>query len=290
MDRIIYVDGTFVAGADARISVMDRGFLFADGIYEVSAVLDGRLVDNEAHLARLDRSLAAIGIPNPHSAAGWEELQADLVRRNGLAEGLVYIQVTRGVAERDFGYAPELRPTVVMFTQVKSIVGAPVLTRGARVVTRPDLRWARRDIKSVGLLAQVMAKREAAASGASEVFMVEDGAITEGGSSTVFAISGDGAIVTRPLSNAVLPGVTRLAVMRLAGEAGLRLEERAIGVDEAYAAAEVFFTSASNFVVPVVAIDGRAVGDGRPGRHTRRLMELYLAAARQGSGPGGAER
>ncbi len=175
MDRIIYIDGAFVPAADARISVMDRGFLFADGIYEVSAVLDGRLVDNEAHLARLDRSLAAIGIANPHGLADWNRLQTELVRRNTLVEGLVYIQVTRGVAERDFGYAPDLVPTVVMFTQVKTIATAPILAKGAAVVTRPDLRWARRDIKSVGLLAQVMAKREATMAGASEVFMVEDG-------------------------------------------------------------------------------------------------------------------
>ncbi len=283
MDRIIYLDGAFVPAANARISVMDRGFLFADGIYEVSAVLDGRLIDNAAHLARLDRSLAAIGIANPHILCDWERAQAELVRRNGLVEGLVYIQVTRGVAERDFGYAADLVPTVVMFTQVKSIATAPVLAKGAAVVTRPDLRWARRDIKSVGLLAQVMAKREAAAAGASEVFMVEDGFITEGGSSTVFIVTAEGAIVTRPLSNAVLPGITRLAVLRLAAEAGLRLEERAIAVDEACSAAEVFFTSATNFVVPVVAIDGRQIGDGRPGPHTRRLLQLYIDLARGGS-------
>ena len=280
LDRMIYLDGAFVPAAHARISVMDRGFLFADGIYEVSAVLDGRLVDNEAHLARLDRSLAAIGIANPHGLSDWERLQSELVRRNGLAEGLVYIQVTRGVAERDFGYAPDLVPTVVMFTQVKSITTAPVLSKGAAVVTRPDLRWARRDIKSIGLLAQVMAKREAVMAGASEVFMVEDGCITEGGSSTMFIVTAEDAIVTRPLSNAVLPGITRLAVLRLAAEAGLRLEERPIPVDEACSAAEVFFTSATNFVVPVVTIDGRPISNGRPGPHTRRLLQLYIDLAR----------
>ncbi|RYC29811.1 D-amino-acid transaminase [Lichenibacterium minor] len=292
MDRIIHLDGAFVPAADARVSVMDRGFLFADGIYEVSAVLDGRLVDNDAHLARLDRSLEAIGIPNPHTPADWARLQLELVRRNGLVEGVVYIQVTRGAAERDFAPAPDLAPTVVMFTQAKTIVDAPVQARGARVVTRPDLRWARRDIKSVGLLAQVMAKREAAAAGASEVFMVEDGLVTEGGSSTAFIITSQGAVVTRPLSNAVLPGITRLAVMRLAADEGLTLEERAIRVDETYEAEEVFFTSASNFVVPVVSIDGRNIGDGCPGPRTKRLMALYVGLARAGTGseaavPGG---
>ena len=280
MDRIIYLDGAFVPAAEARISVMDRGFLFADGIYEVSAILDGRLVDNAAHLARLDRSLAAIGIANPHGAADWEVLQAELVRRNSLAEGLVYIQVTRGVAERDFGYATDLRPTVVMFTQAKSIVNAPIQRRGTDVVTRPDLRWARRDIKSVGLLPQVMAKREAAMAGASEVFLVEDGFITEGGSSTVFIVTAAGRIVTRPLSHAVLPGITRRAVLRLAADEGLAFEERAITVEQACSAAEVFFTSASNFVVPVVTIDGNRIGDGRPGPCAAKLMALYVELAR----------
>jgi D-alanine transaminase len=290
MDRTIFLDGAFVLAADARISVMDRGFLFADGIYEVSAVLDGWLVDNDAHLARLDRSLVAIGIANPHKAADWTRLQMELVRRNGLREGTVYIQVTRGVAERDFGYGPDLVPTVVMFTQPKTIVDAPVQAEGAAVVTRPDLRWARRDIKSVGLLAQVMAKREAAAAGASEVFMVEDGVITEGGSSTVFVITKDGRIVTRPLSKAVLPGITRVAVMRLAAEQDLQLDERPIAVEDACGAAEVFFTSASNFVVPVVSIDGRPIGNGRPGPRAARLMDLYVSAARAEAGRRTAER
>ena len=279
MNRTIFLDGTFVDAGEARVSVMDRGFLFGDGVYEVSAVLDGRLVDNDAHLARLRRSLAAIRIANPHEAAEWTRIQKDLVRRNDLREGLVYIQVTRGVAEREFGYGPDLVPTVVMFTQPKTIVNAPVQTAGAAVVTRPDLRWARRDIKSIGLLAQVLAKREAAAAGAAEVFLVEDGVITEGGSSTVFAITTEGLVVTRPLSNAVLPGITRLAVLKLAAEEDLRLEERPISVEDACKAAEVFFTSASNFVVPVVSIDGRPIGNGRPGPRTARLMELYVSAA-----------
>ena len=280
MDRTLYLDGAFVPAAEARVSVMDRGFLFADAIYEVSAVLDGRLVDNAAHLARLDRSLAMVGIANPHAAADWARLQAELVRRNGLDQGLVYIQVTRGAAERDFGYAADLVPTVVMFTQTKAILDSPLQARGAAVVTRPDLRWARRDIKSTGLLAQVMAKREAAAAGAAEVFMVEDGHITEGGSSTVFAVTAGGVLVTRPLSRAVLPGITRRAVMALAAEAGLGLEERAIAAEELFAAAEVFFTSATTFVVPVVTVDGRPIGDGRPGPRARRLLALYVALAR----------
>jgi D-alanine transaminase len=280
--RIVYLNGDFLPFAEARVPIMDRGFLFADGIYEVSAVLDGRLVDNEAHLARLDRSLGEIDIANPHSLAEWIALQTDLVARNGLTEGLVYMQVTRGVYERDFAYPPAgTAPTVMMFTQAKTIAANPLAETGAKIITVPDLRWKRRDIKSVALLAQVLAKQQAAAAGVAEAWMVEDDAVTEGSSSTAFIVTKDGALVTRPLSTALLPGITRKAVLRLAEEAGLALEERLFSVAEALAAAEAFYTSASAFVMPVVSIDGHAVGDGRPGAHTRRLRELYLSMARE---------
>ncbi len=280
MDRTLFLDGRFVPEEDARVSVMDRGFLFADGIYEVSAVLDGGLVDNDAHLRRLDRSLAAIDIPNPYPAETWVRHQRELIRRNALREGLVYIQVTRGVAERDFVGPEGLAPTVVMFAQIKRILDMPLAARGATVITVPDLRWARRDVKSVGLLAQVLAKRQAVAAGAAEAFMVEaDGTVTEGASSTVFAVTPDGALATRALSTAVLPGITREAVLRLAAEAGLRLEERAVTVAELGAAREVFYTSASSFVVPVTSVDGRPVGTGEPGPLAARLRALYVDAA-----------
>lgn len=281
MSRNVFLNGSFVPYEDAKISIMDRGFLFADGIYEVAAVLDGRLVDNEAHLARLDRSLAEIAIANPYTAAEWTRLEEELVRRNGLVEGLVYMEVTRGVAERDFAFPKEpVAPTVVMFTQPKTIIASPLAETGAKVVTVPDLRWKRRDVKSVALLAQVLAKQAAAEAGVAEAWMVEDGYVTEGGSSTAFIVTRDGCIVTRPLSRAILPGITRGAVLRLAEEAGLRIEERLFTVEEAHAAAEAFFTSASAFVMPVVAIDGRPVGDGAPGPLARRLRELYVEAAR----------
>ncbi len=279
MSRIVYLNGSFVPFEEARIPIMDRGFLFADGIYEVSAVLNGRLVDHEAHLARLDRSLAEIRIANPYSAAEWTRLQEELVRRNGLAEGLVYMQVTRGVAERDFAFPKEAEPTVMMFTQVKSITRSPAAETGVAVVTVPDLRWKRRDIKSVALLAQVLAKQAAAEAGVYEAWMVEDGYVTEGSSSTAFIVTTEGRIVTRPLSHAILPGITRLAVMRLAQENGLALEERPFTVEEALAASEAFLTSASSFVMPVVAIDGKPVGGGAVGPQARRLRSLYLDMA-----------
>lgn len=286
MSRTAYVNGAFLPLEEAKIPVMDRGFLFADGIYEVAAVLGGRLVDNEAHLARLDRSLSEIRIANPHTAEEWTRLEEELVRRNGVEEGLVYMEVTRGVAERDFAFPKAATPTVVMFTQTKSITNDPKAEAGAKVITVPDLRWARRDIKSVALLAQVLAKQAAAEAGVAEAWMVEDGAVTEGGSSTAFIIAG-GRIVTRPLSTAVLPGITRVSVMRLAEENGLTIEERLFSVEEAHAADEAFFTSASAFVMPVVAIDGKPVGDGRPGAMTKRLRALYLDMAK-GSVPAAA--
>ena len=281
--RTVYLNGEFLPFAEARVPIMDRGFLFADGIYEVSAVIDGRLVDNAAHLARLDRSLGEIGIRNPHDAAAWEHLQTELVRRNGVREGVVYMQVTRGVHERDFAFPPAATPpTVMMFTQEKTVIASRLAETGAKVITVEDLRWKRRDIKSVALLAQVLAKQAAAEANVAEAWMIEDGAVTEGSSSTAFIVSRDRVLVTRPLSTALLPGITRASVLKLAAEADLRIEERLIPLSEAYEAQEAFYTSASAFVMPVVDIDGRTIGEGRPGPLTKRLRELYIEAARQG--------
>jgi D-alanine transaminase len=279
MSRIVYVNGSFVPFEQATIPLMDRGFLFADGIYEVSAVINGQLIDNEPHLARLDRSLKEIRIANPYSTAEWIRLEEEIVARNRLAEGLVYMQVTRGAAEREYVFPKDATPTVVMFTQPKNMIASPLAETGAAVITVPDLRWKRRDIKSIGLLAQVLAKQAAAEAGVAEAWMVEDGLITEGGSSTAFILTNDRKVVTRPLSTAVLPGITRLSVMRLAKENGLTIEERAFSVEEALSAAEAFLTSASSLVMPVVTIDGKPVADGKPGPMTRRLRRVYLDMA-----------
>jgi D-alanine transaminase len=280
VSRIAYVNGEFVPLERATVSILDRGFLFADGIYEVSAVLDGRLVDNEAHLARLERSLQEIELALPMGLGELTRLQEELVRRNGLDEGVVYIEVTRGAADRDFAFPKNANPTVVMFTQAKNIVRAPQAETGIRVVSTPDIRWRRRDIKSVALLPQVLAKQQAAMAGAQEAWMVEDGFVTEGGSSSAFIITESGALVTRPLSHDILPGITRRAVMRLAAEQDLEVEERRFTLPEAYAASEAFITSASSFVMPVVEIDGRRIGSGAPGPHAKRLREIYIAFAR----------
>lgn len=281
--RIVYVNGRFCPIEEASIPIMDRGFLFADGIYEVTAVLDGKFVDNAPHLARLDRSLGEISIKNPHTIAEWTALQERLVAENGLKEGLVYIEVTRGVAEREFSYDDSLTPTVVMFTQAKNVSENPQAVTGAKAISVPDLRWARRDIKSVALLAQVLAKQAAKEAGVQEAWMVEEGFITEGGSSTAYIITEADEIITRPLSNAILPGVTRMAVLKLAAENGLALVERPFTLDEAYAAREAFMTSASAFVMPVVELDGRMIGGGQPGPMTRRLRDLYFEMARAAS-------
>jgi D-alanine transaminase len=281
LDEQVYVNGEFVARGAARVSVFDRGFLFADGIYEVCAVLDGKLVDNGPHLQRLERSVAAIELPLPLSREEIVHVQKELVRRNGVTEGLVYMQVTRGAADRDFAFPAGAAPTFVAFTQKKEIIAAPAAKTGVAVVSTPDIRWARRDIKSVALLAQVLAKQEARRKGCAEAFMVEDGYVTEGASSTAFIVTQAGEIVTRPLSNALLPGCTRRAVLELARERRMPIVERAFTIDEAAGAAECFFTSATAFVMPVVSLDGRTIADGKPGPATLRLREIYIETARR---------
>jgi D-alanine transaminase len=282
LDQIAYVNGSFVPMADAKVSILDRGFLFADGIYEVAAVLDGRLIDNASHLARLQRSVDEIALALPETLERIQEIQKELVARNQLVNGMVYLEVTRGADNgRDFAFPKNpVKPTLVMFTSVKDIVNAPSARSGIAVITVPDIRWQRRDIKSVALLAQVLAKQAAAAAGAGEAWMIEDGKVTEGGSSSAFILTQDDVLVTRHNSSAILPGCTRKAVVALAEERQLRVEERPFTVEEALAAKEAFTTSATLFVQAVVSIDGKSVGDGRPGPVTNRLREIYVDFAR----------
>ena len=281
LDSIAYINGSFLPLSEAKVSVLDRGFLFADGIYEVSAVLGGKLVDNDSHLARLERSVGEIKLPLPETIARITEIQHELITRNALKDGLVYIQVTRGADKgRDFAFPKGVKPTLMMFTSVKDIVNAASAKTGIGVITVPDIRWARRDIKSVALLAQVLAKQAAAEAGAGEAWMIEDGKVTEGGSSSAFILTRDDVLVTRENSSAILPGCTRKAVVKLAEERQLRVEERAFTIDEALKAKEAFITSASSFVQPVVKIDGKTVADGKPGPMATRLREIYIDFAR----------
>ena len=284
MSRIVYVNGEFVSEDAARISVFDRGFLMADGVYEVTSVLDGRLVDFPGHLARLDRSLSELRMTNPHDPETWLALHHDLVARNAMAEGLVYLQVTRGApGDRDFVWPDPAScpPTVVLFTQTRPhLADNPDARRGWSVISTEDLRWRRRDIKTVQLLYPSLAKMMAKQAGADDAWLVEDGFVTEGTSNNAYIVKGN-TIVTRPLSNDILHGITRTALLRLAGAAQMVIEERPFTLSEAQAADEAFVTSASSFVMPVVRIDDRAIGDGRPGPVCARLREIYVDEMRK---------
>ncbi|MEO1025458.1 MAG: D-amino-acid transaminase [Pseudomonadota bacterium] len=282
MSRIVYVNGDYVPEEEAKISVFDRGFLFADGVYEVTSVLDGKLVDFDGHAKRLERSLRELNIPAPISAEALLEVHGELMRRNDLHEGMIYLQITRGAdADRDFVFPdPDKVPaTVVLFTQAKAIADSPAAQKGMKVISIEDQRWGRRDIKTVQLLYPSMGKMMAKAAGADDAWMIEDGAVTEGTSNNAYIVK-DGAIITRHLGNEILHGITRAAVLRFAREAQMKVEERSFTLDEAMSADEAFITSASTFVMPVVEIDGASVGKGVPGPISKRLREIYLEESR----------
>lgn len=279
MSRIVYVNGDYVPEEQARVSIFDRGFLFADGVYEVSAVLRGRLVDNQAHLARLHRSLNELDIPQPVSDEDIVAAQTALIERNELQEGLVYLQITRGPADRDFAFPLEPEPTLIMFTQTHRLIDAPLAERGMTIRTVADIRWKRRDIKTVGLLAPSMAKQQALDAGADDAWLVEDGYVTEGTSNNAFIVTAEGVIRTRQLSNFILHGITRAAILRLAEQDNITVEQAPFTPEEAYAAREAFITSATAFALPVVEIDGHVIGDGLPGPVSRRLRQHYIDAA-----------
>ncbi len=280
MSRIVYVNGSYVPEGEAKVSVFDRAFLFGDAVYEVTAVLDRRLVDFAAHLSRLDRSLKEIALRASLSHDELRDLHHELIRRNDIGEGIVYLEISRGSAERDFAYPENATPTVVAFTESRPLIANPYAATGVKVVTIPDLRWKRRDIKSTSMLAQAMGKQDAKLKGAYEAWMVENGCVTEGTSSSAFILDEAGVIRTQPLGPHILPGVTRRAVLRLAATQGVGLEERPFSVAEALRAREAFMTAASAFVLPVVEIDGVRIGDGRPGPVARAFRDLYIEEAR----------
>jgi len=244
-------------------------------------VIGGRLCDYPGHVARLHRSLTELQMAAPVSDDELLEIHRELVRRNRLDEGLVYLQVTRGAADRDFIWPKDAAPSLVMFTQEKAFEDAEGPKRGIKVVSQPDLRWARRDIKTVQLLYPSFAKMQAKAQGADDAWLVEDGYVTEGTSNNAYIVTHDGTIVTRQLSNDILHGITRASVLKLAAESQMKVEERPFTIAEAQEAAEAFITAASTFVCPVVEIDGASIGQGRPGPVARRLREIYLAHARE---------
>lgn len=279
MSRTVYVNGNYLPEEEATVSIFDRAFLMADGVYEVTSVLGGKLIDFDGHIARLERSLNELDMHKPEAFDDLLEIHRELVKVNGIEDGLVYLQVTRGAAaDRDFVFPdPEVvKPTLVLFTQNKpGLANSPAAQTGIKVISIEDIRWGRRDIKTTQLLYPSMGKMMAKKAGCDDAWLVEDGFVTEGSSNNAYIVKGN-KIITRQLSNDILHGITRAAVLRFAQEAQMEVEERAFTIDEAQQADEAFITSASTFVFPVVEIDGAKLGDGTPGALTKRLREIYL--------------
>jgi len=284
MSRTVYVNGTYLPEEDAKISIFDRGFLMADGVYEVTSVLGGKLIDFGGHCKRLARSLAELDMAAPVTDDELLAIHRELVAVNEMTDGMVYLQITRGApGDRDFTFPdPATTPsTLVLFTQSKpGLAENPAAKTGMKVISIPDIRWGRRDIKTVQLLYPSMGKMMAKKAGCDDAWMVEDGFVTEGTSNNTYIVRGN-RIITRHLSSEILQGITRAAVLRFAAEAQMEVEERPFTIDEAKTADEAFFTSASAFVMPVVEIDGQALGTGTPGPVTARLREIYLDEMRR---------
>lgn len=286
MSRVAYVNGQYVPHGQATVHVEDRGFQFADGVYEVWSVFEGRMADFDGHMTRLHRSLNELRIPIPMTREALERVLKETLRRNRVREGLVYIQVTRGTARRDHPFPAEGTPPSVIVTarSLPLSKGNAAAAKGVAVITHPDIRWGRCDIKTVGLLPNVLAKQAAKERGAAEAWMVDEmGLVTEGSSTNAWIVDEDGKLRTRDTQANILHGITRAAVLALAADEGIEVEERAFSVDEAKRAKEAFYTSASGFVMPAVSIDGAKIGDGKPGPVATKLRALYIDQARHES-------
>jgi len=278
MSRIAYVNGRYLSRSVAKVSVEDRGFQFADGVYEVCEVRGGHLIDERRHMARLDRSLGELKITRPMSPAALNVVLRETVRRNRVRDGIVYVQITRGVARRDFPFpARDTRPSLVVTARSNDLERLEqIAAEGIAVITVPDIRWQRVDIKSVALLPNVLAKQTAREQGAREAWLTDaQGRVTEGASSNAWIVNREGKLITHPLGHDILPGITRSVVIDVIKSQGLAFEERAFTVEEAYSAREAFITSASQIVLPVVSINGRPVGNGAPGLVATALRRDY---------------
>jgi D-alanine transaminase len=275
--RFAYVNGRYVAHDEGVVGIEDRGFQFADGIYEVASIIGGAMVDGPGHLDRMERSLAALDIAPPVSRRVLELIMRELIARNGVVDGFLYLQITRGVAPRDHKYPVGIRPTLVLSTKRVDFLNQARLTDGVKVITIPDIRWARCDIKTISLLPNCMGKTQAAAAGAYEALQVDAaGDITEGTSSNAWIVTQDNRLLTRGLSSGILRGVTRDRLIAIAAEEGIAVEEQAFSVAAAKAAREAFVTSATSFLTPVIQIDDTIIGDGAPGPLSRRLAGWYI--------------
>ncbi len=285
MSRIAYVNGQYVSQQDAAVNVEDRGFQFADGVYEIIAAIGGRLIDCERHFERLDRSLAALRMSPPCGRRALRLIAREVLRRNTVRDGILYIQITRGVAPRSHAFPGNSEPSLVMTARRRSPPPAALVNHGVAVVTLEDTRWRRTDIKSVSLLANVLAKQLARDVGAHEAWLVDGkGCITEGTSTNAWIVTAAGEVVTRPLDHSILSGITRLAVIDIVREQQIPLVERTFSISEALQAAEAFLTSTTSFVLPVTTIDGEIIGNGRPGPVTRALIDGYIAHVSNGAG------
>jgi D-alanine transaminase len=281
MSRIAYINGRYVPQSHAQVAVEDRGYLFSDGVYDVVPVHNGHLSFADRHLDRLDRSLTELRIARPMSRAALLQVAGEVLRRNAIHNGSLYIQVTRGVAPRDHKFPTGVKPSLLMMARKWKAPAPDLLEKGAAVVTMPDQRWARRDIKSISLIANVLAKQAAVEQDAFEAWLIDDdGMVTEGSSTSAWIATAQGELVTRPNGTEILPGITRSVLVEIARDLGLTLQLRPFSREEAYAAREAFLTSTSNFVLPITRIDGRPVGDGKPGPIAARLREAYLKVAR----------
>jgi len=277
MPRFAYVNGRYMPHRDALVHIDDRGYQFADGVYEVVPLIEGRIVDEDAHIDRLEYSLSELRIPMPVSRAVLRGLTRELMRRNGVTDGIVYMQATRGVAPRDHRFPDRARPSLVMTTQRKVPLAKARIEAGVAVVTMPDLRWRRCDIKATSLLANILSKQAAVERDAFEGWLLDDdGDVTEGTSTNAWIVTADKKLVTRDLSNAILSGITRKRLIAVAAEKGYALEQRAFSVAEAQAAQEAFITSSTSLVLPVASIDGKPVGAGRAGPLALALRQAYL--------------
>ena len=277
MNKQVYVNGKYFDKNDAVVSVFDRGFLFADSVYEVTAVIKGLLVDWKAHFSRLKNSLKEINLELNIQEKEIFSIQKNLIDKNKIKEGLVYIQVTRGIGERDFNFSEtQFKPTIVIFTQEKKILNTDRAKKGIKVVTFEEERWKRRDIKTTQLLASSMAKSEASKIGKDDCWFIEEGYITEGSSSNAFIINDNNEVITRELSHNLLGGITRSSLLHFCKKNNMKFRESKFTELEAKAAREAFITSATNFVVPVIEIDGDKVGKGVVGSHVKKFQKLYL--------------
>jgi D-alanine transaminase len=281
MKRTVYLNGQYMPEAEAKISVFDRGFLFADGVYEVTAIIDGKLISFKEHLTRLHRSLNELDMNDACSDDELLNIHRKIIKINNVKEGLLYLQITRGVAERDFLFPPsDVQTSILLFTQDKDLVNSPLALQGAKVITIEDQRWARRDIKSIQLLSQSMAKTEAKKSGADDAWFTSDGFVNEATSSNAYIITHDNIIVTRQISNQILHGITRAAILNVAKSLNLKIEERPFTINEAINAKEAFMTGSASLVCPVIEVNKQKIGYGKVGEIVKRIRKTYIEYAK----------